>query len=107
MAKQIKSKIVIYEGATYIFVSRTKPFTPEEMLDYLEGKQQEVAEVLTLNKAPVPMPKFHITNEMRQIFTSDLRFGLDFCMKKYGVGKQAILSEAGRLNPSMDLSVFK
>lgn len=90
------SREVIKNDKTYVFVTRgrSKPFSDPEVAEYFgeyiaEDEPQE--------------DKWQIPNDhsRKAIFMKDLKFGIDFCAKKYAVNKNDIVREARRLAPHM------
>src|SRR5690606_16055018 len=83
---------VKHKGETYHFVTRGKsrPFSKEEADAYLASLEK-------------PVKPFRVEGELRKVFSQDLRSGLEFCSRKYGVSEQAIWDEAVRLFPGQNM----
>lgn len=88
-AKEIKVK-----GITYVFVTRDdeKPITQKEIQEFLYGEylleeEQEVKQFIPDDKT------------RKRLFLKDLKLGVDFCVKKYGVTRAEVIAEAKRIAP--------
>lgn len=86
----------------YVFVTRgrSKPFSQREMDDFFveNGEPTKIELEAQWQKKN---ESFSVTNS--KIFAQDLRAGLDFCARKYGVTTKAIEKKAAELFPHMNL----
>lgn len=103
-----KTTKIDFDGQTYLFVTRGNEFSDDEIMKYFKNKQHERAptnHIRGVMQEP-ERPKFSVPDTLKQIFQTDLRFGLEFCAAKYGASKEDIIEEAKRLAPGTDIKVF-
>lgn len=82
-------------GNKYVFVTRkrTKGFSDEELIEALDELEADIAKS---NEE-----QFKVVNT--KIFAVDLRSGLDFCSRKYGVSTDTIERKAAELFPHLTI----
>lgn len=90
-----KFKTVARDDATYIFVTRarSKPISDEEVDEFFADTG-----MVTIQRPEV----FEIPST--KVFAADLRAGINFCAKKYGVSTAAIERKAGEVFPHLNLN---
>lgn len=97
---KFNSKIIVARDGTQVhFVgrARSKPFTDEEVAEYLEEHGLSVREFETPENWEPANTK---------VFLSDLRFGLDFCANKYGISVPALEAYIRRAAPHVNLRIY-
>lgn len=93
-----------WNGQKFVFVTRgrSKSFTPEEALSYLNSRfeDQEAKEEGTPEPEEESKSGWRIPDDKarRHIFHRDLQSGIKFCIKKYGQDEETIKAEAKRLS---------
>lgn len=94
----MNTKEVIHNGKIYVFVTRgrSKPFSNEEIELYLGTKLEQLDTSLPKKEAWEGIPD---VKQRKAMFVSDLRLGIDFCIKKYGASREEIIAEAQRIAP--------
>lgn len=127
-----KTKEHTFNGVKYVFVTRGKSaqFSDEEIDSFISGIKteeplaptqaeeeivqsgaREIAEGLARQflangqfAVSPPQKEFVVPVERTNLFLSDLKRGIEFCTKKYGVRASYIISEARRVFPSLNLN---
>lgn len=96
---KFKTKEIIHKDKTYCFVTKgNQKITEEEIAEYFGG-DTELKE---------PTPPWSVPDNLRKMFLSDLRLGVKFCVKKYQASPEAVMSEARRIAPEVNLdSIIK
>lgn len=100
--KKFKELEITWGNDKFIFVSqgKSKGITPEEAIEYLR------------TRIPVDSPKAETKavlwqlpedKQRRMVFLMDIKSGMDFAAKKYGVSRADILREVKRIAPHMNL----
>lgn len=86
----MKTKEVVRDGRIFVFCTRTnaKEITDEEVDEFFEARKSSQFDF-----------KVRDNKNARRIFERDLSIGIDFCVNKYNVPKEAIINEAHRLMP--------
>lgn len=102
------------DGTKYVFVTRGKSaeFTAEEITKYIndtlggvkheEAKDNRLAAVMEDADTPGKQTLL-VPNARQNIFLADLKRGISFCKSKYAVDEAAIIAEATRIFPSLNL----
>ena len=119
MTKYRTTQYVHGDGTKYVFVTRDKsePVTNEEIIEYIKREQPQ--KTTTIRASTLPHGQFdgvpatsiatlvaplNITGKEREkIFLADLKRGIPFCEQKYGVKEPALIAEAHRIYPSLNL----
>lgn len=130
MTKYRTTQYVHEDGTKYVFVTRGKsePVTNEEIVEYIKREQPQ--KTTTLRESVTLTPKelielarvrghpyilgvdeakvttvvpFTIPEEREKIFLADLKRGIPFCERKYGAKEPALVAEAKRIYPSLNL----
>lgn len=103
---QYKELQIDFGDKTYVFVTRgrSKPFSTEEAVSYLQEKGETPEPFSEKAKEVEEKSEFSVpdSRHRRNLFMQDLQQGIDFCVKKYGVGADAIIAEARRIAPGHD-----
>lgn len=101
-------------GETFIFVSRKaeQAISQKEAIEYLRDRSMnktELSSAKLLREDEEEEKTFAIkdTRMNRHIFMQDLRRGLDFCVRKYGVDEDQLIAEAQRLSPHFAATLLR
>ena len=103
MTVKYNTKEVTHNGQRVVFVTRgrAKPFTTEEAeeflgtkLERLEENIDRIAEVQKLGWTGVPDDR-----QRKVMFLKDMKFGIEYCINKYGATKEELIAEAQRIAP--------
>ena len=97
------TKEVTHNGQRVIFVTRgkSKPFTTEEAEEFLGTKLERLEE--NIDRIPEAQKAkwagIPDTRERKIMFIKDMKFGLDYCVGKYGATREELIAEAQRISP--------
>jgi len=89
------TKIVDQGAIRFVFVTRAraKPFNDDEVRDFFDMPASVIPE-------PEVKPwKIPDTRQRSIQFLNDLKRGVIYCVKKYGVTQEQIIAEANRIAP--------
>lgn len=111
---KFNTRIVANEGKEYVFVAKgNQKITDNDIKAFFngnsnkdcekDGRKEERAEVAA---HAADKPKFSIRDELKKIFLTDLKFGLEFCCRKYGATENEIIREARRLAPEINIELL-
>ena len=94
-----------WAGKTYVFISRNEEFTYEDVINYLQQEViiDEIVEVeIPESTESTEVTTWNIPDDKQRLnmFRNDLRMGVEFCAKKYGVSEEQIMTESERVFPS-------
>lgn len=125
MTKYRTTQYVHEDGTKYVFVTRGKsePVTNEEIIEYIKREQPQKTTTLRASATPTArelielarlrghalvvdepkVPPFIVPKEREKIFLADLKRGIPFCEQKYGTKEPALIAEAFRIYPSLNL----
>jgi len=96
------TKEVTHNGQRVIFVTRgkAKPFTTEEAEEFLGTKLERIADpfqgMVPKESAWAGIPD---TKQRKIMFIKDMKFGIDYCISKYGATREELIAEAERILP--------
>ena len=89
----------VHRGMTYRFVIKGKvTISDDEFEDYFKDIDKKLGAV---------GPSFRIPDGLRNVFSMDIKQGIDFCCQKYGCQPSQVREEVKRLFPQLKADVLK